>query len=249
MESNQSGGNPKMSEATDEQLFALMARRGEEAKEAWETFYRRYLSDFHRLVCRLPGVSPSQVEDLVQDTMVKAWKSAHTFRGREDGDADSARRRALAWLGRIARNHNWETRRRKIALVNDSAGQEDEDERASHQNESRSRRLSKLHREVEQAVNRVAGVVKLGAEGDSIRRQLLRGALATLSDRERAIVIATYEHYEPGQEQQRRLPKEAVDDICRKFKITSENLRQIRRRTDAKIRQFVTEHMPAEMRG
>src|SRR5262249_36846819 len=107
MESIQSGGNPKMSEATDEQLFALMVRRGEEAKEAWETFYRRYINDFYQLVRRLPGVSPSDIEDLVQDTMVKAWKFAHTFQGNGDGDADAVRQRTLAWLGCIAQHHYW----------------------------------------------------------------------------------------------------------------------------------------------
>src|SRR5215813_5421164 len=112
MESIQSGGNPKISEATDEQLFALMARRDEDAIEAWETFYRRYINDFHRLLHRLPGVSSSDIEDLAQDTMVKAWRSAHTFQDRGDGDADAARRRALAWLGRIAQRHYWEMRRR-----------------------------------------------------------------------------------------------------------------------------------------
>lgn len=249
MKSIQSGGNPKISEATDEQLFALMAQRGEEAREAWETFYRRYINDFHRLVCRLPGVSPSDVNDLVQDTMVQAWKSAHTFQGGGDGDPDGARRWALAWLGRIARNHYWGTRRRKITLVNDAVEQEDKDENASHKDEPRSRRLSKLHHEIERAVNLVAGVTEISADAGSGYMQLLREALATLTDRERDVMLATYEHYEPGQQQQRRLPKEVVAEICSKFAITPDNLRQIRKRTDAKIRQYVTEHIPAETRS
>jgi RNA polymerase sigma factor (sigma-70 family) len=185
----------------------------------------------------------------MQDTMVQAWKSAHTFQGGGDGDPDGARRRALAWLGRIARNHYWGTRRRKITLVNDAIEQEDEDENASHKDEPRSRRLGKLHHEIEKAVNLVADVVESGADADSIHRQLLREALVTLTDRERDVILTTYEHYEPGQQQQRRLPKEVVAEICSKFTITPENLRQIRKRTDAKIRQYVTEHMPAEMRS
>lgn len=249
MKSTQAGGNPKLNEATDEQLFVLMAQRGEGAREAWETFYQRYIKDFHQLVCRLPGVSPSDINDLVQDAMVQAWKSAHTFRGRKGDDADTARGWALAWLGRIARHHYWGMRRRKIVLVSDSADQEDKAESASQMNEPRSRRLSKLHQEIEKAVSLVTGIVEPTVKDDSIHKQLLREALAPLTDRERDVMLATYEHYEPGQQQQRRLPKEVVAEICHKFKITPENLRQIRRRTDAKIRQYVTEHMPAEMRS
>jgi RNA polymerase sigma factor (sigma-70 family) len=244
MDSIQSGGNPKMSEATDEQLFAMMAGRGKDAKEAWETFYLRYINDFHRLVCRLQGVSPSDIDDLVQDTMVKAWKSAHTFQGGGGGDADAARRRTLAWLGRIAQRHYWEMRRRKITLVNDSETQVDEPPKE----ETRSHRLSKLHHEVRKAIDAVTGAVEAGAETISIQRQLLQEALATLTEREKEIILATYEHYEPGQQQQRRLPREAVDEICKRFKINSDNLRQIRRRTHEKIERYVDERLPAEMR-
>ncbi len=243
MESIQSGGNPKMSEATDEQLFALMAGRGEDAKVAWKTFYLRYINDLYRLVHRLPGVSPSDIEDLVQDTMVKAWRSAHTFRGGGDGNADTAHRRTLAWLGRIAKNHYWEMRRRKVILVNDSETQVDEPPRE----ETRSHRLSKLHHEVRKALDAVTGAVEAGAETISIQRQLLQEALATLTEREKEIILATYEHYEPGQQQQRRLPPKVVDEICQRFNITPDNLRQIRGRTDKKIKQYV-ERPPAELR-
>jgi RNA polymerase sigma factor (sigma-70 family) len=245
MESIQSGGNPKMSEAKDEQLFALMAKRGEDAKEAWKTFYLRYINDLYRLVHRLSGVSPSDIEDLAQDTMVKAWRSAHTFRGGGDDDPDTARRRTLAWLGRIAKNHYWEMRRRKIILVNESEAQVDEPPKEK----TRSHRLSKLHHEVRKALDAVTGVVEAGAETISIQRQLLQEALATLTEREKEIILATYEHYEPGQQEQRRLPKEAVNKICQRFEITPDNLRQIRKRAYEKLEQYVGERLPAETRG
>ncbi len=237
-----------MNEATDEQLFALMAQQDEEAKEAWKTFYLRYINDFHRLVWRLPGVSPSDIDDLVQDTMIKAWKSAHTFQGNKKGDADAAHDRTLAWLGRIAQRHYWEMRRRKITLVSDSEPQEDGQIGSSLNEEPRSSRLGKLHNEIKKAVDAVTGMVEEEVDAVSIQMRILQEALTTLPEREREIILATYEHYEPGQKQQRRLPKEAVDKICQRFDITPDNLRQIRKRTYEKIERYVDERLPEEMR-
>jgi len=248
MESIQSGGNPKMNEATDEQLFALMAGRGEEAKEAWKIFYLRYINDLHRLVHRLNGVSPSDINDLVQETMIKAWESAHTFKAGGDGNTDIARRRTLAWLCRIAKNRYWEMRRRKIILVSDAEAQKDSPDSQLSKDEVRRVDKSKLHHEIKKAVDAMTGTVEAGAETISVQRQLLQEALATLTEREKEIILATYEHYEPGQQQQRRLPKEASDEICLRFKITSDNLRQIRKRAHEKIERYVDERLPAEMK-
>lgn len=248
MESIQSGGNPKMSEATDEQLFALMAERGEDAKEAWETFYLRYINDFYRLVHRLMGVSHSDINDLVQEAMIKAWESAHTFKGGGDGNTDIARRRTLAWLCRIAKNHYWGMRRRKIILVSDSETQKDGPVSSLSKDEARRMDFSKLHHEIKNAVDAVTGVVEVEEDAISIQKLLLQEALTTLPEREREIMLATYEHSEPGQQQQRRLPKEAIDEICQNFEITSDNLRQIRRRTHKKIKQYVDERLPSEMK-
>jgi RNA polymerase sigma factor (sigma-70 family) len=246
MESIQSGGNPKMSEATDEQLFALMAERGEDAKEAWKTFYLRYINDLHRLVYRLNGVLPSDINDLVQETMIKAWESAHTFKGGSDGNTDIARRRTLAWLCCIAKNHYWGMRRRKIILVSNSEAQKDGHDSTLPKDEVRRRDFSKLHHEIKKAVDGVTGTVDVEVDAVSVRKLLLQEALKTLPEREREIVLSTFEHYEPGQQQQRRLPKEAVNKICQSFEITPDNLRQIRKRAYEKLERYVGERLPAE---
>ena len=50
MKSLEDGRGSPFGEASDAELFALMAKRGDGWREAWAEFYRRYVSDFFRLV-------------------------------------------------------------------------------------------------------------------------------------------------------------------------------------------------------
>ncbi len=245
MNSIDTRGSTTVATTTDGQLFALMAERGEAAKEAWAEFYLRYVDHLRKLVCRIRGLPQAGINDLVQETMIQAYKAAHTFRDADMLDTETSRRRALAWLCRIARNLHWSMlRQQKSALVDNLAHQEGSDD---SQLSVKGRRLfpGEVYRKIQEAENKVAGEDDGNDDQISLHRSLLRDALDALTERERDILIATYEHYERGQKQQ-RLPKAVVDKICETHNISPANLRQIRKRALEKIEQYVDAHMPAE---
>jgi RNA polymerase sigma factor (sigma-70 family) len=228
------------SRATDGELFALMAERDPASKEAWAEFYRRYVEDFHQLVCRLRGVPQARIDGLVQDTMIQAYRAARTFKEGDVSDAAASRRHTLTWLCRIARNLHWYTLRQQGgAQVISLPGQDGEDD---SQLSTKGRRLSRgeLLREIKDAEDMVSG----GGHVSQVSRyrRLLREALDTLPERERDILVATFEYYELGKKQQ-RLPNAVVKRICEAYRISPACLRKLRERTLKKIRQYVEERM------
>ncbi len=99
---------PPLSERSDGALFALVGAGHVDARAAQQILYERHvqflfgaLSRQRDKLLRLAGLS---AEDVVQDTFERAFQRAHTFRDEPTLDADRQRRRARAWLGRIAQN-------------------------------------------------------------------------------------------------------------------------------------------------
>lgn len=229
--------------ATDGQLFALMARGGEAGKEAWAVFYLRYVGDLRRLVCRVRGLPQGGVDELVQDAMVQAYRAARTFRADDSLDADAARRRTLAWLGRVARNLYWSLLRQRRGVTFGSLDGLEDEGGARLSNRGRPLAAGELYREIRTTEEHVAG--DSDADGETLRRRLVREALGTLSERERDILVETYEYYERGQKQQ-RLPQAAVAKICAAHDIKPAYLRQLRKRAHEKIEHYVAARMPAE---
>lgn len=234
----------KFGEATDGELFERMAKHDDEAKEAWAEFYQRYFKDFRRLVCRIRGLTLTGVDDLVQETMFQAYKAAHTYKAVDATDAGALRLRTLAWLGRIARNiYNSAWRSKKDVTVNDFAKQ-DGDGNLLPSEKDRVFRLGKISREIREAEEKVAGYEEKTGRVSS-KKQLLHNALEALTERERDILLAYYEHYERGQMQQ-RMPQQVIDEICKRYGINSTYLRKLRERADKKIREHVKTHQSIE---
>lgn len=232
------------SEATDGELFERMMQRDDAAKEAWAEFHRRYFKDFRRFVCRIRGLSPAGVDDLVQETMIQAYKAAHTFK---PGDAtdEALRVRTLAWLGIIARNiYNSTWRTKKDVTVNDFAEQDVEGNVILSERERRLN-LGKISREIREAEDKVAGFNRNDKSRASNQKQLLHNALETLTERERDILLATHDHYQRGQVQQ-RMPQQVIDEICERYNINSTHLRKLRGRADNKIKQYVKAYQLTE---
>lgn len=232
-----------ISKATDGELFARMAELGSTAKEAWAEFYQRYVGDFRKLVCRIRGLPQAGVDELIQETMIQAYKAAHTFRDGDISDAEVARRRTLAWLGRIAHNLHWSMLRQQRGVLIGNLPQHNGEDDSQLSTKGRRLSLGELHREIKDA----EGVVLDGGNDEhiSLRKRLLREALDSLTDRERDILIATFDHHERGQKQQ-RLPNAVVKEICETYNISHAYLRQLRKRALEKIEQYVDAHMPAE---
>ena len=94
------------SEWTDDHLLARMAAGEPDDKNAaWAEFYQRH-RPYLTFVCRRAyegSLRPGLVDDIVHDTLVRAFERAVTYDSAES-DPDSSRRRARAWLGGIAAN-------------------------------------------------------------------------------------------------------------------------------------------------
>jgi len=96
-------------EESDAELFAtIVAGSAEAARAAQRALYRRHLRYLYGVVHRrrekLVQLAGLSVDDLVQDTFQRAFQRAASFRAEPELDPDRQRRRARAWLGRIAQN-------------------------------------------------------------------------------------------------------------------------------------------------
>lgn len=227
--------------ATDEELFVLMAAPGPASKEAWAEFYNRYVEDFYKVVCRLRVIPQARIDGLVQDTMIQAYRAAHTFRVGEVLDAETSRGRTLAWLSEIARNLHWSTLRDPRNIPVSSLSQQDGEDDSQLSTKGRRLYPGELHRELKDAQDVVSG----DGNNDRISPQmrLLREALDSLAERERDILIATFAHHKRGEKHQ-RLPNAVVEEICVTYEISRTHLRQLRRRALAKIKQYLLSHQP-----
>jgi RNA polymerase sigma factor (sigma-70 family) len=95
-------------EPRDGQLFVAVARGGPAAKDAQAALYARHVrylnGALQRQRDRLLRLAGLSVEDVVHDTFERAFARAASFEDDATLDPDRARRRARAWLGRIAQN-------------------------------------------------------------------------------------------------------------------------------------------------
>ena len=81
-----------MSEASDDEL---MARVVEEDRAAFSILLNRHLTSIHAFIFRMTR-NEADADDLVQETFLRVWKNAHTWRPGEV--------KFTTWSHRIARN-------------------------------------------------------------------------------------------------------------------------------------------------
>ena len=79
-------------ELTDEQLMVRITRNDQ---EAFACLLRRHLDSIHGYLTRFTG-SPADADDLAQETFLRVWQKAHTFK--------PGRVKFTTWLHRIAHN-------------------------------------------------------------------------------------------------------------------------------------------------
>ncbi len=117
----------KIDEEGDAELLARVARRDVEpaaARAAQAALYERHVRYLYGVLLRqrrkLLDLAAVSAEDLVQDTFHRAFERAHTFKADDLADADQARRRTRAWLGRIAHHLLCDAldRRREVSASN-----------------------------------------------------------------------------------------------------------------------------------
>lgn len=73
---------------------------------------------------------------------------------------------------------------------------------------------------------------------ESANHKLLKDALNTLSVRNREILLAHYLYFEEG----KNMPSDALDRLCLIYSTTKPNIRQIRKRSEEKIIEYITKN-------
>jgi len=205
---------------SDEDLIFYMSLQSEDpsaAEDAWEEFFFRHREYVLGVCGRFRAIlGDLGVEDLAQDTLVRVFQKAHTFKPLNCGDTNRERARIRAWLGKIANNLFFSTLRRhpSISYVDDP------------------------HADAPEALTPEEPSPE---PGQSDRLPLLREGLGTLTEREREILLASYAGYESGADCH-RMSSDEVKALEERFQTTAVNIRQIRSRALDKLKQYLADH-------
>jgi len=203
---------------TDEDLLAYMAMQSEDppgAAEAFAEFYRRherYLS--YRCRAYRGTLGDDGVSSLVQDTFLRVYQKAHTYKPKPSS-CDDASRRVKAWMGRIARNIF-------LTQLRHSQNQEEMPDDFD----------TKEYKSVFQRSPAEENVPPSG------RMKLFLEALDTLSAKERDVLVVSAEWCRLGQDFQ-RLPDDISQGLAAKYQSTPEAIRQTRKRAKDKLKAIV----------
>lgn len=225
--------NSLTDEASDGELLAAMAADDDLSYSAFNIFYNRYFDDLHSFTFRVVGLLDADRFDLVQETMLQAYRAAATFKEAEEGDANQKRRRTVAWLGKIATNIHREKYRRQKGTEFESLEKENQETVEVPSEKISSGELVWRIRENE---DKILQDFSSNGHAGSTPRKIMREVLAELSEREREILLATYEEFD-FQKPNQHLSQEKIDEITERYGISSKNLKQIRYRA----RKFVFE--------
>ncbi len=225
-------------EESDGELLAAMAKDDDSSDTAFDIFYNRYFDALRSYTFRVIGLLEADRLDLVQETMLQAYRAAATFKELKitaDDDAEKIRRRTIAWLGKIAVNiHRQNFRRQKGAKFE---GLEDEN-RETENVEIPSEKISggELVWRIRENEDKILRTFSSNGHAASKPREIMNEVLGELDERAREILLATYEEADL-QNPNQHLSQKKIDEICERYGITSKNLKQIRYRA----RKFVFE--------
>ncbi|ACF14576.1 RNA polymerase, sigma-24 subunit, ECF subfamily [Chloroherpeton thalassium ATCC 35110] len=202
---------------SDAELLKLAANRSNQelSNQAFEVFYHRYVKYLY-YACKLDygkALGNDGVEDLVQDTFVKAFEKAATYRADNSLAQENARLRTQGWLRKIAANLFFSSFRTAQSVS-----------------------TTLIHEEKWQTLTEITDDSE---KADSPKMQLMKEALNTLSPKEQEIMRTIYQWYEPHT----KLPSHIVEELTKQYNTTPENIRKIRSRARQKIEAYLKSHI------
>jgi RNA polymerase sigma factor (sigma-70 family) len=211
---------------TDFELIQRMADQRSNfaaAREAWEQFYLRHYRVLMYINMSDHGylLGQDDINDVVQDSFLKAFNRAESFDYQESCPADVQERKCRAWLAAIAEN-----------LIRD-----------------RFRGQLEVSLAGETEIERIETPKQEAADETEIpepeRLRLLKLGFAQLSEVEQTVLRATMSFWQGDQEHQ-RMPNAAMQELSRQIDKSPENIRKIRSRAMDKLEKYVNENIQNE---
>jgi len=202
---------------SDAELLALAANESDQAlgDKAFEAFYHRHVKYLY-YACKTDygkTLRDDGVEDLVQDTFVKAFEKADSYHPGGIVSQEAMQRRTQAWLRKIAANLFFNSFRTKKSV-----------------------NTMLLHDDKWHAIS---AIDKESEAEDSPKMRLMKEALRTLSQKEQEIMRTIYQWYEPHC----KLPSHIIQELTEQYRTTPENIRKIRSRARKKIEAYLKSHI------
>ncbi|PYR95472.1 MAG: hypothetical protein DMF84_00830 [Acidobacteria bacterium] len=200
---------------SDDELLRIMAGgcHTPQGLAAWEEFYSRHKAYLYNVLVRARAhqIGDARITDVVQETFIRAYERASTYRADAAAGVDGSRRRARAWLGGIAENIIRDGFRGQPQVVFMEG--------------------TELEEKHDQAV-------EYGGDGLTPELDRFAAALAKLSAREQEVLRVTSFWYQPGKAQQ-RLPNAVMNELAASLGTTPANVRQIRARGMRTLRRML----------
>lgn len=208
-----------ISQETDEDLLIYISMKDDDpntATIAFEEFYHRHVSYLYNvLVKQYPNLERSdEINDLLQDTFLRVYGKAGTYKYIGTKNFKESEANVRAWIGRIAINIHHDNYRK-----NENNNEEYLDD---IEWENIPKRPESINIKTEQI-------------------QIIEKVLGTLSERDKAIILASYQYYD-FEEGDFKIPREELNALCDRFQTTRDNIRQIRKRTIQKIKEYENAH-------
>lgn len=193
-----------------------------DSESAFNEFFLRYKSFLLRACkksCASFDSSEMLADDIFQNTLLKVLNKANTFKSKNpDGDSKNISVEIKAWLSRIAYNE----------LINFLRKNPDEKALSNPFREKSINLADTIIEDYEEEVETIK-------PEKVIQKNLLESALATLTEREKYILMAYMQYFDPAQPL-KHLPDDVLSSICVKFTIKADNVRQIKSRAMKKLK-------------
>jgi RNA polymerase sigma factor (sigma-70 family) len=205
-------------EASDELLLNLIANGDTDqalADEAFTEFYNRHKRYVFLTAGKMANglFDNDEKSDLAQETFIKAFEKANTFKGSGSDDSTQERRWTRAWLGKIANNLMIDKIRKKKGILLLSY---DDD-------------MVKAESELNRAV---------GSPPRSSEERLVQEALGQLTEKEQRILWLAALNYSPG-DKELRIPDSDLDELATTYNVSKASIRQTKKRAKDKVRNYL----------
>ena len=243
--------SPLDTELDAELLLNVFAGDETECRQAANAFYRRYVNALYNYCKRFQQTLGGKevVDELVIMTFQRAFECADDFNSNGIADLEHSHARTFRWLMSIAKNlmRDWlksigENHPLPFNRIANSDRQI-ESRLNGTEEKTKPQRYARLPDDADKIIHDPTALQEfIGNDAEtspiiSPEQECLKGALATLKEREREVLLLSALYSTDGK--QLRLPPDELDGLCVRWKTTKVNLRAIRMRALAKVKEYV----------